>query len=115
MAILVPDSLKASRPDGAAAMAANVDVLTTPFDIHSTLTDLLGIGDLRNRYRVPGADMERGRTLLQVVSVVSTTTLYELVVISFIVVYLSKKERRMINHLFQIQVRNTIKMILIII
>lgn len=60
MAILVPDSLKVSRPDGAAAMAANVDVLTTPFDIHSTLTDLLGIGDLRNRYRVPGADVERG-------------------------------------------------------
>ncbi|XP_073965851.1 uncharacterized protein [Choristoneura fumiferana] len=69
MALVLPDRLKQIRPDATTALAANLDVLTTPFDIHSTLTDVLGIEDTRNQYTVPGADMERGLTLLRPVSV----------------------------------------------
>lgn len=68
MAIVLPYRLKLTRPDAAVALAANIDVLTTPFDIHSTLMDILGIGDEKTPYIVPGADMERGLTLLRTVS-----------------------------------------------
>ncbi|XP_073965606.1 uncharacterized protein [Choristoneura fumiferana] len=65
MAIMIPKRLNQMRPDAAAALKANADLLITPFDIHTTLTDILGISDHRNRYKVPGADLERGLSLLR--------------------------------------------------
>ncbi|XP_073965898.1 uncharacterized protein isoform X2 [Choristoneura fumiferana] len=68
MAIVIPERLHENRPEDAAALVKNVDVLTTPFDIHTTLTDLLLMEFRRNRFKVPGADMERGQSLLKPVS-----------------------------------------------
>ncbi|KAI8433809.1 hypothetical protein MSG28_015775 [Choristoneura fumiferana] len=53
MALVLPDRLKQIRPDATTALAANLDVLTTPFDIHSTLTDVLAPGTLYRFLRSP--------------------------------------------------------------
>lgn len=65
MSIVLPDKLKRTRPDAETFLKANVDVLTTPFDIHTTILDVVGLKHLCNNYTVPGSDLPRGMNLLE--------------------------------------------------
>ncbi|XP_053612533.1 uncharacterized protein LOC128676447 isoform X2 [Plodia interpunctella] len=65
MAIVLPEQLKEERPDVLPALKKNANYLTTPYDIHSTLLDAVGLRKYWNNYTVPGADHPRGRTLLE--------------------------------------------------
>lgn len=65
MSIVLPDKLKKARPDAETFLKANVDVLTTPFDIHTTILDVVGLEHLYNNYTVPGSDLPRGMSLLK--------------------------------------------------
>lgn len=62
MTILLPERVKRSVK---LTLRANADVLTTPFDIHTTILDAVGLNHLRNIYRVPGSDLPRGLSLLE--------------------------------------------------
>lgn len=65
VSIILPAKLKESRPEALTNLIANSKVLTTHYDIHTTLLDALGLEDHRNKYRVPGADFDRGMSLLE--------------------------------------------------
>ncbi|XP_068624318.1 uncharacterized protein [Battus philenor] len=65
MAIILPEKLKKNRPNALAALRNNSRVLTTPFDIHTTIVDAMGLKHLANDYVVPGANMTRGMSLLE--------------------------------------------------
>lgn len=65
MSIVLPDKLKRARPDAEKFLKANVDVLTTPFDIHTTILDVVELKHLCNNYTVPGSDLPRGMSLLK--------------------------------------------------
>lgn len=65
MAIILPEKLKKSRPNAEKHLTENVDVLTTPFDIHATILDALDLRHLRSNYTVPGSDLPRGMSLLE--------------------------------------------------
>ncbi|XP_073961322.1 uncharacterized protein [Choristoneura fumiferana] len=65
MAIRLPLKLVNSRPDALKALEDNANVLTTPFDIHTTLLDVLGADESRNRFTVKGSDLPRGMSLLK--------------------------------------------------
>ncbi|XP_026744249.1 uncharacterized protein LOC113505644 isoform X2 [Trichoplusia ni] len=65
MAIMLPDRLKALRPGVEEALARNRDVLTTPFDIHTTLLDVLGLKKRSSKHKIPGSDLRRALSLLE--------------------------------------------------
>lgn len=65
MAILLPEELKRRRPDVQLALEANVQALATPHDIHATILDVLDMTQHLNPYKVAGADLPRGMTLLE--------------------------------------------------
>ncbi|XP_049882409.1 uncharacterized protein LOC126378228 [Pectinophora gossypiella] len=65
MAIRLPDKLRAGRPEAQSALEANMDVLTTPHDIHATILDTLDLTTLGNPYKVQGADLPRALSLLE--------------------------------------------------
>ncbi|KAJ2939032.1 hypothetical protein O0L34_g19013 [Tuta absoluta] len=68
MAIRLPDNLKATRPEAFRNLLSNVDTLTTVHDVHATILDVLGMTEHWNPYKVPGADMTRGLTLLKTIN-----------------------------------------------
>ncbi|KAJ8730004.1 hypothetical protein PYW07_017042 [Mythimna separata] len=65
MAIFLPEKLKKVRPEAFETLMQNVDILTTPFDIHSTMLDVLDLKHMSNKYRIPGSDLTRAMTLLE--------------------------------------------------
>ncbi|CAH1645434.1 unnamed protein product [Spodoptera littoralis] len=65
LSFFLPEKLKRLRPDAVAALKQNVDRLTTPFDLHSTILDVLDLKDLSNDYTVPGCDFPRALSLLE--------------------------------------------------
>lgn len=65
VSIVLPESLKRSRPDAEKVLRSNVNVLTTPFDIHTTILDVVGLKHLSNDYTIPGSDLLRGISLLE--------------------------------------------------
>ncbi|KAI5644585.1 hypothetical protein NE865_03474 [Phthorimaea operculella] len=65
LAIRLPDTLKATRPEAFENLRSNVDTLTTVHDLHATILDVLDMRHHWNKYKVPGADLTRGLTLLE--------------------------------------------------
>ncbi|XP_013147670.1 PREDICTED: uncharacterized protein LOC106110390 [Papilio polytes] len=65
MAIILPDKLVQTRPDALTALQKNAHVLTTPFDIHTTVLDVVGLPELANDYVILGSDIPRGMSLLE--------------------------------------------------
>ncbi|XP_053620713.1 uncharacterized protein LOC128681114 isoform X2 [Plodia interpunctella] len=65
MSFVLPEKLKTERPNALLALQRNVDTLTTPYDIHKTLLDAVGLKEYWNNYIVPGADIPRGMNLLE--------------------------------------------------
>ncbi|KAM3968686.1 uncharacterized protein ACR2FA_012819 [Aphomia sociella] len=65
MAIILPEELKMERPEAQVALEANADVLTNPHDIHATILDVMGLRKYWSNYKVTGADLNRGMTLLE--------------------------------------------------
>ncbi|KOB72244.1 Uncharacterized protein OBRU01_12570, partial [Operophtera brumata] len=65
MAIRLPEALKRSRPDVAAILRNNSQVLTTPHDLHETLLDAMGLERYANHYKIRGADLTRGISLFK--------------------------------------------------
>lgn len=68
MGVLLPEKLKRKRPDIQAILEENANALTTPHDIHATVLDVLDMEQHYNPYKVEGADLLRGLTLLEPVS-----------------------------------------------
>lgn len=64
MAIVLPKRIEEFIRNAKMFLRANADVLTTPFDIHTTILDVVGLGYLSNQYEVPGSDLRRGMSLL---------------------------------------------------
>ncbi|XP_063897306.1 uncharacterized protein LOC110375425 [Helicoverpa armigera] len=64
-AIFLPEKLKQRRPSALKALRQNKAVLTTHFDLHTTLLDVLDLKDYSNKYKVPGSDIPRAMTLLE--------------------------------------------------
>ncbi|XP_072933733.1 uncharacterized protein [Epargyreus clarus] len=64
MAIVLPETLTERRPEALSVLRANVDVLTTPFDVHTTILDAMGLKKLANDFTVAGSDLPRGMSLL---------------------------------------------------
>nr|XP_049707712.1 uncharacterized protein LOC110377994 [Helicoverpa armigera] len=65
MAILLPEKLKKLRPDAFEALKQNQDVLTTPFDIHATILDVLDLKNKIDKDKIPGTNLPRVMTLLE--------------------------------------------------
>lgn len=65
VSIVLPDRLKKARPDTEESLWANADVLTTPFDIHSTVLDVVGLQTLSNHYKVAESDLPRAMSLVK--------------------------------------------------
>ncbi|CAG4960892.1 unnamed protein product [Parnassius apollo] len=65
MAIILPEMLKEERPQAVTALRNNAGLLTTPFDVHTTVVDAMGLKELANKYTVPGSDIPRGMSLLE--------------------------------------------------
>ncbi|KPJ14833.1 hypothetical protein RR48_04318 [Papilio machaon] len=65
MAIMLPEKLIQTRPEALTSLQNNAHVLTTPFDIHTTLVDAMGLPELANDYVVLGSDIPRGMSLLE--------------------------------------------------
>lgn len=65
VSIVLPGSLKKARPDAEESLWANANVLTTAFDIHSTLLDVVGLKRLSNHYKVAGSELPRGMSLVE--------------------------------------------------
>ncbi|XP_073965612.1 uncharacterized protein [Choristoneura fumiferana] len=65
MAIRLPPELVRNRPDALTALVDNANALTTPFDIHTTLLDVMGAGEMKNRFTIKGSDLPRGMSLLE--------------------------------------------------
>lgn len=64
VSIVLPNRLKKARPKTEVYLWANADVLTTPFDIHATVLDVVGLKQLNNNYKVAGSDLPRGMSLV---------------------------------------------------
>lgn len=64
MAILLPEKVQRVIPGAKSSLRVNADVLTTPFDVHTTILHAVGLHYLRNRYKVPGSELPRGMSLL---------------------------------------------------
>lgn len=65
MSMLVPEQVNNFIPSVKTFMKENADVLTTPFDIHTTILDAVGLNNLINKYKVPGSELPRGMSLLR--------------------------------------------------
>ncbi|XP_050357845.1 uncharacterized protein LOC126778399 [Nymphalis io] len=65
MSIILPESLKLERPDSLKSLKSNSKVLTTPFDIHTTILDAMGLENLASDFVVPNSKIRRGLSLLQ--------------------------------------------------
>ncbi|CAB3245194.1 unnamed protein product [Arctia plantaginis] len=65
MGVLLPEKLKRKRPNIQAVLEENANALTTPHDIHATVLDVLDMKEHNNPYKVEGADLPRGLTLLE--------------------------------------------------
>lgn len=65
MAIVLPERFKRNRPSAEKSLRANANVLTTPFDIHTTILDIVGLQHFRNDYKVHGSDIPRSMSLLE--------------------------------------------------
>lgn len=68
MAIVLPERLKVEIPDAALNLKRNAHVLTTAFDVHETIVDVLKLDGRSNDYKIPGSDLPRGMSLLRPVS-----------------------------------------------
>ncbi|CAH0701135.1 unnamed protein product [Spodoptera exigua] len=64
LSIFLPEKLKRLRPDAVAALNENIERLTTPFDLHTTVLDVLDLKDLSNMYTIPGCNLPRALSLL---------------------------------------------------
>ncbi|CAH0701136.1 unnamed protein product [Spodoptera exigua] len=64
LSIFLPEKLKRLRPDAVAALNENIERLTTPFDLHTTVLDVLDLKDLSNMYTIPGCNLQRALSLL---------------------------------------------------
>ncbi|XP_045457256.1 uncharacterized protein LOC123667392 [Melitaea cinxia] len=67
MSIILPESLKKQRPDALDNLKSNSDVLTTPFDIHTTILDAMGLKRLASDFVVPNSKILRGLSLLETI------------------------------------------------
>ncbi|XP_021202011.1 uncharacterized protein LOC101737713 isoform X2 [Bombyx mori] len=65
MTIKLPETLLKSRPNVQRVLEANAEVLTTPYDLHTTLLDVVGLRELANSYKVEGSKLERGLSMLE--------------------------------------------------
>lgn len=65
VSIVLPKKLKKGRPDALKNLKTNENVLTTHYDMHTTLLDALGLKKYRNSYKVPGSDLDRGLSILE--------------------------------------------------
>ncbi|CAG4980403.1 unnamed protein product [Colias eurytheme] len=65
MSITLPEILKLQKPNILENLKLNSKVLTTPFDIHTTILDAMGLKLFASDYIVPGSKMLRGLSLLQ--------------------------------------------------
>lgn len=65
VSIVLPNRLKIARPDAEKSLWANAKVLTTPFDIHSTVLDVVGLKGLSNHYKTAESVLPRGMSLLE--------------------------------------------------
>ncbi|XP_037292951.1 uncharacterized protein LOC115449169 isoform X2 [Manduca sexta] len=65
MTIVLPETLRRSRPEALDALKHNAHVLTTPHDIHATVLDAMDLQRYWNPYKVRGADLARGLTLFE--------------------------------------------------
>ncbi|CAH1645432.1 unnamed protein product [Spodoptera littoralis] len=65
LSIFLPERLKRLRPDAVRALNQNVDRVTTPYDLHTTILDVLDLKDLSNKYTIPGCDLPRSLSLLE--------------------------------------------------
>lgn len=65
MSIILPEQLNWERPDALRSLQANAHVLTTPFDIHTTLLDAMGLSQHASDYVVKNATLKRGLSLLK--------------------------------------------------
>ncbi|CAG9782158.1 unnamed protein product [Diatraea saccharalis] len=65
MALVLPKGFKKCRPKIAAAVEANTKILTTHFDAHATVLDAMGLEDHINAFKVFGASVPRGMSLLR--------------------------------------------------
>ncbi|XP_032524489.2 uncharacterized protein LOC116775662 isoform X2 [Danaus plexippus] len=72
MSIILPEKLKRERKDALNYLKQNADVLTTPFDIHTTILDAIGLKQHASDYAVPNSNMKRGLSLLEPISVLRT-------------------------------------------
>ncbi|CAK1549143.1 unnamed protein product [Leptosia nina] len=68
MSIALPEKLKRERPDAVWSLKSNSKVLTTPFDIHTTVLDAMGLKRLASDYKVPNTNTLRGFSLLEPIS-----------------------------------------------
>uniref|UniRef100_A0A2A4K8N2 DUF229 domain-containing protein n=1 Tax=Heliothis virescens TaxID=7102 RepID=A0A2A4K8N2_HELVI len=67
MAILLPQKLKKLRPMAFEALKRNQGVLTTPFDIHATILDVLDLKTKIDKEKIPGTALPRAMTLLETI------------------------------------------------
>ncbi|XP_013178459.1 PREDICTED: uncharacterized protein LOC106125705 [Papilio xuthus] len=65
MAIMLPEKLIQTRPETLTSLRNNARVLTTPFDIHTTVVHAMGLPQLANDYVILGSDIPRGMSLLE--------------------------------------------------
>lgn len=65
MSITLPERLNKDRPDAIWSLRSNAKVLTTPFDIHTTILDAVGLKHFASDYVVPNSNMLRGLSLLE--------------------------------------------------
>lgn len=65
VAILLPEQVNNFIPAAKTSLRANANVLTTPFDIHTTILDAVGLNYLSNKYKVPGSELPRGISLMK--------------------------------------------------
>ncbi|XP_072933776.1 uncharacterized protein [Epargyreus clarus] len=65
MGIVLPEALKKARPQVQSILEANAEVLTTPHDIYATVLDVIDLKQYWNPYKIAGADLTRGMTLLE--------------------------------------------------
>ncbi|CAH0718368.1 unnamed protein product, partial [Brenthis ino] len=67
MAVRLPDVFIKNNPNAQRNLEKNAQVLTTPHDIHATILDVLDMEQYRNTYKVNGADLMRGLSLLETI------------------------------------------------
>ncbi|XP_073966009.1 uncharacterized protein isoform X2 [Choristoneura fumiferana] len=65
LAILLPKALTRARPNAETSLRENARVLTTPHDLYATLLDVLDMTQYANPYKVEGADLRRGLSMLE--------------------------------------------------